>query len=185
MLPSPLLNQQFLVHVFSLFPSKSLPRFPHRVYNFCGVSCAASPLLRPPQSSPSPTVPRPLSIHPVRGEKCKNVYGGNTGRNDKTYWHTIGFPDVGTQRQNLLAYNRVPRCWQPRSQRYKIRRNPPSFCTRTLIAIQVHQSKCPRQTADLDITQLLLLYDISGSSSNGKLESSVTSTVNSTIETTI
>ena len=28
----------------------SLPRFPHRVYNFSGISCASSPLLHPPRS---------------------------------------------------------------------------------------------------------------------------------------
>ena len=46
-----LLNQPFLVYVFSSF-SPSLPRFSHSVYNSCAVSCASSPLLRPPQFRP-------------------------------------------------------------------------------------------------------------------------------------
>ena len=50
-----LLNRRFLVYAFSHFRS-SLPRFPHRVYISCGISCASSPLLLPPQSCPSPSV---------------------------------------------------------------------------------------------------------------------------------
>ena len=50
-----LLNQHFLVYVFSSF-RPSLSRFPHRVNNSFGIS-GAPPLLRPPRSCPSPTVP--------------------------------------------------------------------------------------------------------------------------------
>ena len=51
-----LLNQTFLDYVFSCF-RPNLPRFPHRIYKSSGVSCASSPLLRPPRSCPSPPVP--------------------------------------------------------------------------------------------------------------------------------
>ena len=46
-----LLNQPFLVYVFSTF-YPNLLRFPHRVYNFCAVSCASAPLLCCPRSRP-------------------------------------------------------------------------------------------------------------------------------------
>ena len=58
-----LLNQPFLVYVFSSF-DRSLPRFRHDVYNSCAVSCASSPLFRPPRShlrSRPRSYPRPRS----------------------------------------------------------------------------------------------------------------------------
>ena len=58
-----LLNQPFLVYVFPSFHS-SLLRFPNGVYNSCAVSCASSPLFRPPRSRPCscPRIyPRPRS----------------------------------------------------------------------------------------------------------------------------
>ena len=46
-----LLNQPFLFYiVFAFHPC--LHRFPHGVYKSCAVSCASSPLLRPPRSYP-------------------------------------------------------------------------------------------------------------------------------------
>ena len=54
-----LLDQPFIFYVFSSFHS-SLPRFPHDVYNSYAVSCASSPLFRPPRSYPrSRSRPRP------------------------------------------------------------------------------------------------------------------------------
>ena len=47
-----LLNQ---IYIYFLLLS-NLPRFPHHVYNFSGVSCASSPLLRLPRSSLSSLV---------------------------------------------------------------------------------------------------------------------------------
>ena len=46
-----LLDQAFIFYVFFSF-HPSLLRFPHGVYNSCVVSCASSPLFRPPQSYP-------------------------------------------------------------------------------------------------------------------------------------
>ena len=46
-----LLDQPFLFYICSSF-HPSLPRFPHGVYNYFAVSCAFSPLFRPPRSCP-------------------------------------------------------------------------------------------------------------------------------------
>ena len=46
-----LLSQPFLVYIFSCF-QRNPPRFPHRAYNSCAVSCASSPLFRPPRCRP-------------------------------------------------------------------------------------------------------------------------------------
>ena len=46
-----LLDQPFIFYMFPSFHS-SLPRFPHGVYRSCAVSCASSPLFRPPRSYP-------------------------------------------------------------------------------------------------------------------------------------
>ena len=46
-----LLNQPFLFYIFFSF-HQCLARFPHGVYNYFAVSCAFSPLFRPPRSYP-------------------------------------------------------------------------------------------------------------------------------------
>ena len=53
----------FCLRFSSFHPS--LPRFPHRVYNSCAVSCTSSPLLCPPRPRPRSRTrshPRPRSI---------------------------------------------------------------------------------------------------------------------------
>ena len=57
-----LLDQPFFFYIFSSF-RPSLPRFPHGVYKSCAVSCASSPLFRPPRSYPRSCsrYPRPRS----------------------------------------------------------------------------------------------------------------------------
>ena len=57
-----LLDQPFIFYIFPSF-HRSLPRFPYGVYNYFAVSCACSPLFRPPRSYPR-SFPFPLSSSP-------------------------------------------------------------------------------------------------------------------------
>ena len=62
-LGSQLLNQPFIFYFFKKSFHPSLPRFPHGFYNYFAVSCAFSPLFRPPRSYPRSRsrYPRPRS----------------------------------------------------------------------------------------------------------------------------
>ena len=56
-----LLNQPFIFYIFFSF-HPCLPRFSHGVYNYFAVSCAFSPLFRPPRSYPRSRYRRPVPI---------------------------------------------------------------------------------------------------------------------------